>query len=43
VDFFIKFAEEGIDEVDIDSDEDDVRAFAPSGEKGSKQMPVMWH
>jgi len=42
VDFFIKFAEEGIDEVDIDS-EDDVRAFAPSGEKGSKQMPVMWH
>lgn len=43
VEFFLKFAGEGIDELDIDSDEDDVKAFAATGEKSSKQMPVMWH
>jgi len=43
VTFFLNFAEEGMGEVDFDSDEDDEGAFAGTGEEGSKQMPVMWH
>merc|ERR1719491_2876271 len=42
--FFIKFADEGFDDEDIDS-EDDVpsSAYAGTGEQEGKQMPVMWH
>ena len=44
INFFIRFAEEGLDEEDIDSEaEDPASAYGGTGEQTGKQMPVMWH
>lgn len=42
VNFFIKFAEEGLDDYDEEDSEQDVAASG-MGMNGEERMPVMWH
>ena len=41
VNFFLKFADDGVD-FDEEDDDEDFEGMA-GGEDGQKQMPVMWH